>query len=101
MKSAAASLNVSNPDHLSASHIKPWKESSDAEKLDGSNGLLLAPHVDHLFDRGFISFSDSGDLLISTRLSDAVLKAWGIVADTNVGAFTEKQQAYFSCHRTI
>jgi HNH endonuclease len=49
--------------HLRASHIKPWKDSDDREKIDGANGLLLAPHVDHLFDRGFISFSGEGSLL--------------------------------------
>jgi len=47
---------VSNIKHLRASHIKPWSASTNDEKLDGFNGLLLSPHVDHLFDRGFISF---------------------------------------------
>jgi hypothetical protein len=46
---------VSNPRYLRASHIKPWRKSSDIEKIDGNNGLMLAPHVDFLFDRGFIS----------------------------------------------
>jgi hypothetical protein len=41
---------VDNPRSLIASHIKPWRSSSDTEKLDGYNGLLLAPHVDKLFD---------------------------------------------------
>lgn len=53
---------VRRPQHLVASHIKPWRDSTDAEKLDGHNGLLLSPHVDHLFDRAYISFSDSGKL---------------------------------------
>ena len=55
-------------DHLRASHIKPWKDSSDQEKLDGNNGLLLAPHIDHLFDQGYISFTDVGDLIVSTQM---------------------------------
>ncbi|MGB9332880.1 MAG: HNH endonuclease signature motif containing protein, partial [Steroidobacteraceae bacterium] len=38
--------------HLRASHIKPWKVSDDREKIDGFNGLLLSPHIAHLFDRG-------------------------------------------------
>ena len=42
---------ISNPKHLIASHIKPWSKSDDAEKLSGFNGLLLAPHIDHLFDK--------------------------------------------------
>ena len=43
---------VTDLKHLRASHIKPWRDSSDEEKLDGCNGLLLAPHIDHLFDMG-------------------------------------------------
>jgi hypothetical protein len=42
---------VSSIKHLRASHIKPWSVSDNDEKLDGYNGLLLSPHVDHLFDR--------------------------------------------------
>jgi HNH endonuclease len=47
---------TADPKHLRASHIKPWRICTDDEKLDGCNGLLLAPHVDHLFDRGYIGF---------------------------------------------
>jgi putative restriction endonuclease len=65
-------------DHLRASHIKPWKASSDLEKLDGNNGLLLAPHIDHLFDQGYLSFTDFGDPIISAKCSTVLLKAWGI-----------------------
>ena len=90
---------VVDPEHLRASHIKPWKDSSDIEKIDGSNGLMLAPHIDHLFDRDFISFDDNGDLLIATTLSEQVWGAWAIVAGTNVGAFTDKQRAYLDYHR--
>ena len=49
--------------HLRARHIKPWKFCNDREKLDGFNGLLLSPHIDHLFDRGHISFADNGRVL--------------------------------------
>lgn len=54
---------VTNKALLIASHIKPWSESNNAERLDGQNGLLLSPHIDKLFDRGWITFTDSGDLL--------------------------------------
>ena len=50
---------VTDPDHLRAGHIKLWCQSNDKEKLDGYNGLLLAPHSDQLFDRGHLSFSDT------------------------------------------
>jgi len=56
---------VENPAHLVASHCKPWRDATNNERLDGENGLLLTPSVDHLFDRGFISFEDDGWLIIS------------------------------------
>jgi len=40
--------------HLVASHCKPWRDSTNGERLDGENGLLLTQSIDHLFDRGFI-----------------------------------------------
>ena len=85
--------------HLRASHIKPWNVSSNIEKLDGSNGLLLAPHIDHLFDRGYISFSDDGTLLVSSQLNGAVLTKWQIDLPRNVGVFDARQCVYLQYHR--
>jgi putative restriction endonuclease len=85
--------------HLRASHIKPWSKSSNQEKIDGDNGLLLAPHVDHLFDQGFISFEQDGRLLISTALDRSVLSAWGIATPRNVGKFSAAQGKYLAYHR--
>lgn len=85
--------------HLIASHIKPWRLSTDAEKLDGNNGLLLAPHVDHLFNDGWISFDSDGSLLASTRLPEEILAAWSIPHALNVGAFSQAQDVYLDFHR--
>lgn len=90
---------VKDPKHLIASHIKPWSESNDEEKLNGCNGLLLAPHVDHLFDRGLISFTDDGNMLISTKLDGEILKAWGISSQMNVGKFKPEQIVFLVHHR--
>jgi hypothetical protein len=87
--------------HLRASHIKPWKASNDEEKIDGANGLLLAPHVDHLFDRGFISFSGEGKLLISTKLSLDVLGKWAISLPQNVGEFKPRQRDYLEYYQDV
>ena len=54
---------------LRASHIKPWRECSNAERLDPANGLLLTANLDALFDRGLISFQDDGCIMISSTLS--------------------------------
>jgi hypothetical protein len=90
---------VTDPQHLRASHIKPWKDSTDEEKLNGCNGLLLAPHVDHLFDKGLISFSDSGDMLTSPLLDKEVLVKWTIPERLNVGSFSPQQAKFLKFHR--
>lgn len=90
---------VADLEHLVASHIKPWRDSSDEEKLNGCNGLLLAPHIDHLFDKGMISFRDNGDLMLSPRLSASLLKAWGIPEKINVGPFNVEQAKFLWHHR--
>ena len=90
---------VAAMEHLRASHSKPWRNSTDKEKLDGANGLLLSPHVDHLFDRGYISFADDGRILVSPRLSPTVAKQWGLRLAESVGSFTSDQRAYLAYHR--
>jgi putative restriction endonuclease len=74
--------------YLRATHIKPWKDADDSEKLDGANGLLLSPHIHHLFDRGHISFADDGTLLISRHLNPYVRKAWGLERPAPAHPFT-------------
>lgn len=60
---------ITNPTLLNASHIKPWRLcESGSERLDGMNGLLLTPDADRLFDRGFITFEDNGDVRVSERV---------------------------------
>ena len=85
--------------HLRAIHIKPWRICSDAEKLDGCNGLLLSPHLEHLFCRGYISFADSGELLVSRHLNPAVLDKWGVQLPCQVHAFRPEQCPYLEFHR--
>jgi hypothetical protein len=90
---------ISDPLLLRASHIKPWRLSNPKDRQDGDNGLFLAPHVDALFDRGWISFLDNGDLMVSKRLDLAVLKSWGISYPMNVGSFRPAQQRFLKWHR--
>jgi predicted restriction endonuclease len=92
---------VDNPSHLLASHCKPWRDSSNEERLNGENGLLLTPSIDHLFDRGFIGFEDSGNLIISPVAHEPSLKRMGVETDRliNVGTFTEGQRQFLDFHR--
>jgi putative restriction endonuclease len=85
--------------HLRACHIKPWSVSDDQEKLDGCNGLLLSPHIAHLFVRGYISFSDQGDLLASRYLNPAILTSWSLRMPLKVGVFQPRQRLYLDYHR--
>ena len=92
---------VENPVHLIASHCKPWRDSTNEERLDGENGLLLTPSIDHLFDRGFIGFEDNGTLIVSPVAHRPSLQRMGIdTADTiNVGKFTGGQKQFLEFHR--
>jgi hypothetical protein len=69
---------VDNPAHLIASHGKPWRDATNEERLNGENGLLLTPSIDHLFDRGLIWFEDSGKLIISPVAHRPSLQRMGI-----------------------
>jgi hypothetical protein len=88
-------------EHLIASHAKPWRDSSNDERLDGENGLLLTPTVDHLFDKGFISFEDRGAVIVSPVAHHTSLRRMGIDPDRppNVGAFSTGQRTYLDYHR--
>ena len=84
---------------LIASHMKPWRLADNFERLDGSNGLLLSPHIDKLFDKGWISFSDDGELLCATDRAFSLLTQWGVNLPLNVGDFTLEQKRYLNFHR--
>lgn len=92
---------VDNPLHLVASHCKPWRDATNKERLDGENGILLTPSIDHLFDRGFISFENGGTLVISPVAHRPSLQRMGIAVDQviNVGNFSQGQQKFLDFHR--
>ena len=85
---------------LRASHIKPWAEcESDAERLDVFNGLLLAPHLDALFDGGWISFDDAAGLLVSPELSGHQQALLGVQPGWRLAELPERQNNYLAWHR--
>jgi predicted restriction endonuclease len=92
---------VERREHLVASHTKPWRDSANEERLDGENGLLLTPTIDHLFDKGFISFENGGDLIVSPVADRPSLLKMGIKPDAklNVGAFSDGQRIFLDYHR--
>lgn len=86
---------------LIASHIKPWSKSENDERLDGNNGLFLSPHIDKLFDGGFISFSQRGEMLVSPKLDLEVLSKWSIDPKANVGKFNNDQAYFLEHHNSV
>jgi len=101
LERACRITGVNREEHLRASHCKPWRDSSNEERLDGENGLLLTPSVDHLFDRGFIAFEDNGQVVISPVAHRDSLLRMGLDAENppNVGPFSIGQRRYLEFHR--
>lgn len=90
--------NVNTPDLLIASHIKPWSLSKPKERMDVENGFLMCPNHDKLFDKGWISFDESGKIMISKSLSEEVKKAMNV--DDNMSIYlTDGNKEYLVCHR--
>jgi HNH endonuclease len=83
---------------LRASHIKPWSASTNEERLDADNGLLLSANIDSLFDRGFISFTSEGGIILSQQLNENQLRRFG--AYGHLGSKPNRAQAmYLEFHR--
>lgn len=91
---------VSNQDLLIASHIKPWNVSSPSEKTDVNNGFLMCPNHDALFDHGFISFNNSGKIIVSDKLSLSDRIFTNINESMQI-KLTEKNKEYLEYHRKM
>ena len=83
---------------LIASHIKPWSKCNNEERLDPSNGLMLAPNIDALFDSGLITFDADGTIKISPKIDLENQKRLGISPDMKLKIEPESQK-YFEYHR--
>jgi putative restriction endonuclease len=90
---------LTHPRLLRASHIKPWAEcTTDAERLDPENGLLLAAHLDAAFDAFLVSFDREGALVCGPGLSKADREALGLRAGMGIGAVGEARWGYLAGH---
>lgn len=87
---------------LRASHIKPWAAcTSDEERLDVFNGLLLAPHLDALFDGGWISFADTGAMQLSELLTKEAREKLGLNAWTGLAQVADHHRPFLAYHREV
>jgi hypothetical protein len=91
--------NLRNISLLRASHIKPWRDSSNNERLDPMNGLLLNPTLDHLFDQGLISFDDKGMVIFSPRISRMDIAGLNLPKNIKLREVPEKLAFYMKFHR--
>lgn len=83
---------------LVASHIKPWRAADNRERLDKFNGVLLLPNLDKVFDLGFITFNEYGNIMISDELEE--FEAIG-VSETMSIPMERHHQDYMSFHRKV
>jgi hypothetical protein len=94
-----ALTGLRNSEMLVASHIKPWKNSTNSERLDVDNGLLLHAGIDRAFDRGLISFADDGQILISNGLSVEDCVILGISKNSRIAPINPAVIRYLTFHR--
>jgi len=92
---------VEDPRLLIASHIKPWRDASNAERINGYNGIMLSPHVDALFDERLISFQDDGQMLVHQSLSQDILDRWSIPRNIRAETFRPEHTSFLSYHRQL
>ncbi|MBY3199972.1 DUF2002 family protein [Rhizobium laguerreae] len=91
---------IDMPELLRASHIKPWSHSSNPERIDSNNGILLAVHIDILFDKGLMTFQSDGKAAISSKLSAITLETLGVNSFKPLCNLTPERLSYLKYHRS-
>lgn len=84
---------------LVASHIVPWKDSTDEQRLDVDNGILLSPDFDGLFDKHLISFENSGKIILSSEIENAGYTRLGITGKEVIAGLSGGNKTYLDQHR--
>lgn len=94
---------VADTRFLRASHIKPWRNSADHERLDGNNGLMLTPTIDALFDGGYMTFTNSGCPRLTSIVPNAIWMSLGLsnAEKLSTGPFHAPQKEYLQYHRDV
>jgi len=93
-----ALCNVKLPALLRASHSKPWRDCSNEERLNPYNGVLLCCNHDALYDRGYITFDETGKIQISKKISEEEYSIYNIESDSQIANFPENK-TFFNWHR--
>ncbi|MDC0299930.1 HNH endonuclease [Verrucomicrobia bacterium] len=93
-----AITGVGMPETIIASHIVPWREADEDERLDPENAILLSPSYDALFDKNLISFEESGQLCLSKLLDSNLIQKLGLEREAKIKV-TENMKKYLQRHR--
>jgi len=88
-------------DVLIASHILPWAEASDEQRLDVHNGLLLSPAYDALFDRHLISFENNGKIILSDKIQAEAFERIKVLGNEKIKNLSEENHFYLDMHREV
>ena len=100
MWEGCAVTNIRLPNVLRASHIKPWRFSTNSERLDPYNGLLLLPQYDQLFDKGLISFDEKGTLIRSRAIEEIDPRKLGIDVKDRLRALSKRHRTFLAYHHS-
>jgi hypothetical protein len=84
---------------LIASHIVPWVDATNEERMDPANGLLLSAMLDKLFDAGFITFEDDGAIRISPIVPEDEYQAMGLSPELRLSRVPDRSRPYLARHR--
>lgn len=99
MWEGCAVTNIRLPNVLRASHIKPWRFSTNSERLDPYNGHLLLPQYDQLFDKGLISFDEAGTLIRSPAIEGIKPQKLGIDMHDRIRTLSNRHRSFLEYHR--
>lgn len=100
-KYKCAVTSYSKKEILIASHIVPWKDSTNDERLDVNNGILLSPTYDALFDQKLISFENNGRIILSESLSGTKYQDIGVSGKEIIRDFSRDNHSYLERHRKL
>lgn len=88
-------------DVLIASHIVPWSKSSNEERLDVNNGILLSPTFDALFDKHLITFDNKGKIILSDSIETKAYNKIGITGYEQIKGLSQYNFEYLSRHQEL
>lgn len=90
--------DIADKSLLNVSHIKPLSLSSEEEQVDINNSIVFCPNHHMVFDRGYISFDDDGQVIFSSLL-DEIHKSSLNIGNAKKVELNEHQKKYIKWHR--